>query len=199
MCRLSLALAALAAFGCWKGGNQEISSLDGHLVIGDLDEARFEQLCAEVDHWSAGAFGSDEFKRWQCEIDAALTIRMTQSGAVADFVDQCKHDAMTCFEARRMLTNLMPRCHRGEVRCQATVGDLEQCLTDLHYNLYGVFLTAPMCDDICRSFDPRTLGAASCRAFRAACPGTMFSGPPSFPLLEEGVPDNCRPPNGGPP
>jgi hypothetical protein len=44
-----------------------------------------------------------------------------------------------------------PRPAPWESRCQATADDLEQCLTDLHYNLYGVFLTAPMCDDICRA------------------------------------------------
>jgi hypothetical protein len=187
----------LLIIGCWHGGSGEISSLDGKQVIGDAPEDRFETLCAEVDRWSVGAFGSDEFKRWQCEIDAALNIRLNRSGLVSDYIPECKHDAMTCYEARRMLTNLVPRCHRGPDRCTATVNDLEQCLTDLHYNLYGALWTAPMCDDICRTFDPSTLDAASCRAFRSACPGYMFTGPPEFPLLEEGVPDNCQALDGG--
>jgi hypothetical protein len=95
------------------------------------------------------------------------------------------------------LDSHLVNCHRGESRCPATVDDLEQCLTDLHYNLYGVFLTAPMCDDICRTFDPSALDAASCRRFRASCPGTMFSCPPAFPQLAEGVPDDCFDADGG--
>jgi hypothetical protein len=200
MSRVLIVLSLLVAHAsCWKGGDaDQVTSLGRGEIIGDLDDTRFEKLCRDVDHWSAGQFGSDEFKRWQCEIDAALTIRETRSGLVTDFIPQCKHDAQACYDARRALPNEVPRCHRGPARCTLTVDDLEQCLNDLAYNLYGALATAPMCDDICRSFDPSTLDARSCRAFRHACPGWQFTGPPEFPLLEQGVPDNCSDPGAAP-
>jgi hypothetical protein len=77
----------------------------------------------------------------------------------------------------------MPQCQRGSGPCPLKVGELEQCLSDLAYNMLGLFLTAPMCDDICRNADPLTLDAASCANVRAACPGFLFTRP-SFGWLQ---------------
>jgi hypothetical protein len=184
----------LAVVACCSGGSGRVSSFDQDTVVGDLGEADFRKLCAEIDHWSEGQFGSPEFKREQCEIDAALGIRLTREGLAQNFAAECRQTAQACFEVARGMSNLTPRCARGPARCPKTIEDLERCLTDRAYNLYGVFLTAPMCDDICRTFDPFTLEAASCAAFMAACPGYQFTSRPSFPLLEAGVPDNCAPP-----
>jgi len=183
---------SLAVAGCWGGGSGRVSSLAPEVVVGDLGEGDFQKLCGEIDRWSEGQYGSSEFKRWQCEIDAALSIRLTREGPAQSFAGECRQASLACQQARQGKSNLVLRCVRGPERCAKTVRDLEQCLTDRAYNLYGLFLTAPMCDDICRPFDPRTLDATSCAAFAIACPGYLFTSRPTFPLLEEGAPDNCR-------
>jgi hypothetical protein len=186
-------LAAGAVAACWNGGSGRVSSFDPGAVVGDLGDADFHRLCREIDQWSVGRFGSAEFKRQQCEIDSALRIRLSREGLAQDFVLECRQSAQACAESTRAMSNLVFECGRGPARCAKTVEDLERCLTDRAYNLYGVFLTAPMCDDICRTFDPYTLDAMSCAEWRAACPGYLFTSRPSFPLLEEGVPGNCGP------
>jgi hypothetical protein len=189
----SFIFAGLAVAACWGGGSGRVSSFDSETVVGDLGEDDFRKLCSEIDRWSEGQFGSAEFKREQCEIDAALVIRSTREGQAQLLAPECRQAARSCEEATRGMSNLTLRCARGPERCAKTIEDLERCLTDRAYNLYGVFLTAPMCDDICRTFDPFTLDAASCAEFAAACPGYLFTSRPSFPLLEAGVPNNCRP------
>jgi hypothetical protein len=187
---IGVSLVALA--GCWSGGNGRVSSFAPEVVVGDLSDDDFHRLCGEIDRWSERQFSSREFKREQCEIDAALSIRLTREGPAQSFAGECRQASQACQQAALGKSNLVLRCARGPDRCPKTIRDLEQCLTDRAYNLYGLFLTAPMCDDICRPFDPRTLDATSCVAFAIACPGYLFTGRPSFPLLEEGAPDNCR-------
>jgi hypothetical protein len=181
-------VSALTATTCWGGGDGEVTSFGRDVVIGDLGEADFARLCREVDDWSDRSYGSAEFKREQCQIDAALEIRLTRSGSASDFVEQCQQDAQACYDARKGASNVTHRCQRGPARCARTVEALELCLTDRSYNLFGLFLSAPMCDDICRRFDRLTLDAASCVQFENDCPGWLFTSRPAFPLLEAGVP-----------
>jgi hypothetical protein len=188
------ALAALLLASCWGGGSGRVTSFDPATVVGDLSDGDFHRLCAQIDGWSERQFSSPEFKRQQCEIDAALEIRVTREGLAQDFATECRQTAQACAAATRDSSNLTPRCERGPARCPKTIEDLERCLTDRGYNLYGVFLSAPMCDDICRSFDPTTLDATSCAELTAACPGYAFTSRPAFPRLEEGVPENCTAP-----
>jgi hypothetical protein len=181
-------VTALTATTCWGGGSGEVTSFDRDTVLGDLGDADFQKLCHEVDAWSDKSYGNAEFKSEQCQIDAALAIRRTESGNASDFAEQCQRDAEACYQARKKESNLTHRCARGPARCDRTVEALERCLTDRGYNLYGLFLTAPMCDDICRPFDRLTLDAASCAQFEHDCPGWLFTSRPPFPMLEAGAP-----------
>jgi hypothetical protein len=165
-----------------------VTSFDRGAVVGDLSDGDFHKLCQQIDGWSEGSYGSAEFKRQQCEIESALSVRLTRAGYAADYTAQCRQDAQACSDATRGKSNLTLRCVRGPERCARTVEDLELCLTDRSYNLYSLFLTAPMCDDICRVFDRLSLDATSCVAFEKACPGWLFTSRPAFPLLEQGVP-----------
>jgi len=179
-----LAPLALALASCWGGGEGggRVSALDGKTVVGGLDDRGLVSLCNEIDLWSQRQYGSAAFKRNQCEIKTAVALR-TLLPAPAGARDACRTQATACEGAVRGQPSFTPVCQRWTGPCPLTVAELEQCLTDLAYNMYGLFLTAPMCDDICRDVNPLTLDAASCATVRASCLGFGFTRP-SFPELE---------------
>jgi hypothetical protein len=181
-------VSLLTATACWGGGSGEVTSFDRDTVLGDLGEADFGKLCRQIDDWSDRSYGNAEFKFEQCQIETALAIRLTRSGNVSDFFEQCKQDAEACYQARKGAPNLTHRCVRGPAHCARTVEALERCLTDRSYDLYTVFLGAPMCDDICRVFPRLKEDSASCVQFENDCPGWLFTSRPGFPLLESPVP-----------
>lgn len=185
-----LGLLALAWLGCWGGGEGtgRVSALDGKTVVGSLDERGLQALCAEIDHWNEANFGSAAFRRNQCEIRAAVALRNGQP-FTGDAQAACRASATSCEVMGRDQPSIMPRCQRWTGPCPLTVAELEQCLTDLAYNLFGLLVSAPACDDICADVHPLTLDAASCANVRAGCLGFAFTRP-DFQDLEQVPP--CR-------
>ena len=58
-----------------QGPSGALLSLDGALVIGDLGDAQFSQLCRDIDRWNQAEFGSDRYRAIACEIEGATTLR----------------------------------------------------------------------------------------------------------------------------
>jgi len=176
------ALVAVAVLGCWGGGSQRISSLGGDTRLETLSDAQLASLCGEIDGWSTRQYGSAAFRRDVCEVQAAVDLRLMDLPA-GGRQSECRAAATACEPVGPRQFGVATRCQRWTGACPLTVNELEQCLTDLAYNMYGFFLSAPMCDDICREVDPLSLDAASCATVRATCPGFMFTRP-QFPGLE---------------
>lgn len=176
-------LLCLGGATCWGGGSGKITTLDDRTVVGDLSDGDFRILCTQIDGWNDAQFGSAEFRRQHCEIDVAVESRNLGQPPVRA---ACQAQAAACQAARRGQPSFERRCARGPARCALTVGELERCLFDLSYNMYFLLLTAPMCDDICRTVDPLSVDAASCATVRATCPDLAFTRP-RFPALEEAV------------
>lgn len=153
--------------GCLGGGSGEITSFDPGTVVGALSENDFGRLCAQIDAWNDRQFGSAAFRRQQCEIEVVVAAR---SGHQVLTKSECQAWASSCEVGGKERPTIPRRCLRGRPGCAATVGEVEQCLADLAYNMYGLLLTAPMCDDPCRDVNPLTVDAASCATVRATCP-----------------------------
>jgi hypothetical protein len=179
---LPATLLLLDLAGCWGGGGGvPITARDEKTVVGTLDEASLLGLCSDIDRWSTTQYGSKDFSHYACEVNAAAALR-TMVGLPPDLRVPCRARASAC-EASGGSGRVSPRCGRWTGSCSATIGQVEQCLTDLSYNMYLLFTTAPMCDGVCRDVDPLTVDASSCAIVRAACPGFVFTRPDFTDLL----------------
>jgi hypothetical protein len=172
-----MVLLALALGACWKGGQGvEVTSLEGRSVIGELDEARFAQLCRDIDHWNQTEFGSAKFRAAACEIESAVKLRELEGTPVSGR-ERCQSLARECETRGGGIPWITARCERGATRCALTVAEVEKCLDDLAYDMNIVLCTAPVCDDICGLVDPRAVDPPSCAAVEAACPELRFTRP----------------------
>jgi hypothetical protein len=174
--RTILLFATLA--GCWQGGQgTQVTSLDTALVIGDLTEAQFSQLCREIDHWNQAQFGSDKFRAAACEIEAATALRQQSSTPLGQEA-VCHDRARQCQSARAGKPAVEPQCQRDADGCPLPISEIEQCLFEVSYDMNQVLCTAPVCDDLCAIVDRRAVEPPSCAAIRVTCPGLRFTRPP---------------------
>jgi hypothetical protein len=179
---LAAVLSTLA--GCWGGGQgNQVTSLDGQLVIGDLDGARFVQLCHDIDAWNQNQFGSAQYRTVLCEIEAAASLRLEQPSPSAEQAT-CQGRARQCEAGRGGKPNVALACEQGASRCALKVSDVEQCLYDLAYDMNEVMCTAPICADICGIVDRAAVDPPACRLLESHCPELRFTRP-SFQWLVE--------------
>ncbi len=160
--RILCLLACSLAVACGGASGPVDSGLPADKKVSELSDSEAEQLCeARADH-QAGLISESEAKRAGCTIGGLFT----------GTVEGCEEFVKACLDAPSETDPGQPgTCTLGfNATCEATVADVEACLTDLNVASADA-LKSISCSDLENMSTGEPSSPASCSSISSTCPG----------------------------
>jgi hypothetical protein len=189
---LMFALTVLATAGVPACGSSDKSGSNGNgstfssglppgTVAGSLTPSQQQQLCTSISDYAASSASSS--KSAECKFAglaaASVTAQFNTAATDADVQKACSGAVSTCENTKLQAFDAGASTCAVPPNCNATVGELEQCVNDSNSALQKEFSTIPDCSTVTKSslsakdaglsVNPAT--PASCATAQQKCPG----------------------------